>query len=415
MTNAEPVVGIVGSGIAGLRAANALLACQVDAKIVLFGDEAHPTYNRPGLTKNRYPASGDLASLITRDLQIAGAENGAFTRRLGTSVKKADLRGKVLHLGTGETVAYDRLVIASGVRPRTLFEGGAECGSHVHRTLRSLDDARSIHRELQQRRDVTIAGAGFVACELASLAREYGCHIVMLESVRNGPFESILGSDIARALGRWVRQNGVEFLTGAAAADHLCDAANPISENTGAPKTSHAVPPSGRPLFIEAIGSVPNAEWLHGNRLDLSDGVRVDMLMRVAGYDGVFASGDIARYPDPWAVGSLTRREFWKNAIDTGTLAGKSVASSLGHKAKPSGIRYFPSMATDIFGLRIQIAGNPRSADSMEIVNGDLRRLENGLLVSYLRDGSAVGAAYLDVGARFNRRYIELLTSLKKH
>jgi hypothetical protein len=76
-------------------------------------------------------------------------------------------------------------------------------------------------------------------------------------------------------------------------------------------------------------------------------------------------------------------------------------------------IAYFPSMATEVSGLRIQIAGNPRNADSMEIVRGDLERPGDGVLVTYLRESAIVGAAYLDKGAQFNRLYIELLKSLK--
>ena len=77
-------------------------------------------------------------------------------------------------------------------------------------------------------------------------------------------------------------------------------------------------------------------EWLHGNGLDLSDGVPVDEYMRVSPSADVVAAGDIARYPDPWAVGSLTRMEFWKNAIDTGRSAGRSLASALGYGAATS-------------------------------------------------------------------------------
>ncbi|MGW0704208.1 NAD(P)/FAD-dependent oxidoreductase [Streptomyces sp. NPDC002867] len=414
MTSAEPLIGIVGSGIAGLRAANALLKCKVDARIVIFGDEAHRTYNRPGLTKKRYPLSDGLETAITEDLKVNGVENSALTWHLDTRVETADLRNKVLQLSTGETFAYDRLVIASGVRPRTSAEGDRECDFHAHRTLRGLDDAQSIHQELQTSKKVTIVGAGFVACELTSLAKEYGCEVVMLEALRHGPFESILGKDIALALGRWVTQNGVTFVTGDAARKMLCDGASRTAGDVSGPEASHLEPSSDRSLFIEAIGSVPNVEWLHGNGLDLSDGVRVDEYMRVSECEDVFAAGDIARYPNPWTAENLTRMEFWKNAIDTGDLAGKSLASSLGYESKISQIKYFPSMATEVFGLRIQIAGDPKVSDSMEILRGDLERLDQGVLVKYLREGAIVGAAYMDEGAQFNSLYIELLKSLKR-
>ncbi|MFE6623923.1 NAD(P)/FAD-dependent oxidoreductase [Streptomyces sp. NPDC057740] len=405
MTGGEPLIGIVGSGIAGLRAAKALLRCKVDARIVIFGDEVHRTYNRPGLTKRRYPLSDTPEMAIAEDLKVNGVEHKALTWRLDTRVESADLRNKVLGLSTGESFAYDALVIAAGVRPRTSVEGTNECTFHTHRTLRSLDDAQHIHNELQTSKKITIAGAGFVACELASLAKEYGCEVVMLEAMRNGPFENILGKRIAIALRRWITQNGVTFLTGDSAKELLCRRSD----------ASNLEFSSNRSLFIEAIGSVPNVEWLQGNGLDLSDGVRVDEYMRVPECEDVFAAGDIARYPDPWTTESLTRMEFWKNAIDTGDLAGRSVASSLGHDSKTSRIGYFPSIATEVFGLRVQIAGNPKIFDSMEIACGDLDQLDCGVLVKFLRAEVMVGVAYLDKGARFNSVYIELLKSLKAH
>ncbi|MFJ8275683.1 NAD(P)/FAD-dependent oxidoreductase [Streptomyces griseoviridis] len=412
MTGSAPLIGIVGSGIAGLRAANALLKCGVDARIVILGDEAHRTYSRPGLTKKRYPPPDGIEA-ATEGLKVPGVENTALTWHLDTRVETADLRDRVLRLSTGDTLAYDRLVIASGVRPRTSAEGDRECAVHAHRTLRGLDDARSIHQELQKSKKVTIAGAGFVACELASLAKEYGCEVVMLEALRHGPFERILGTTAARSLRSWIARNGVTFLTGDAARNMLCDGAGRLAKDASGSKNAYPEPASDRSLYIEAIGSVPNVEWLRGNGLDLSDGVRVDEYMRVSECEDVFAAGDIARYPDPWTSESLTRMEFWKNAIDTGDLAGKSLASSLGYDAKISRIKYFPNMVTEVFGLRIQIAGNPKISDSMEIVRGDLERPDHGVVVKYLREGAMVGAAYLDRGARLNSLYIELLTALR--
>jgi NADPH-dependent 2,4-dienoyl-CoA reductase/sulfur reductase-like enzyme len=347
--------------------------------------------------------SDALDVMIADDVKVDGADSDALTWRLGTRVETADLRDRILHLSTGETFEYDGLVIAAGVRPRTSVWGDGDCGLHAHRTLRGLDDARYIHHRLQASEKITIVGAGFVACELASLAKEYGCEVLMLEALRRGPFESILGERVSVVLARWLVQHDITFLTGDSARELLCDL-----------KPSRPGPPSDGSLFIEAIGSVPNVEWLHGNGLDLSDGVRVDEYMRVAPWANVFAAGDIACYPDPWMAGNLTRMEFWKNAINTGDLAGRSLASSMGHGSVTSRIGYFPSMSTEVLGLRIQIAGNPRMSDAMEIVCGDLDQPDQGVLVAYLREGAMIGAAYMDKGARFNSAYIKLLKSLRE-
>lgn len=409
----EPRIGIVGSGIAGLRAARAMRKCKVAAGIVIFGDEPHRTYNRPGLTKKPYPLQEDGPAGLVDDLKVNGVDDSGLTWRLGTRVETTDLRRRVLHLSNGETFAFDGLVIASGVRPRTPAAGGRRCELHTHRTLRGLDDARYIHQELQTNEKVTIAGAGFVACELASLAGEYGCEVTMLEALQHGPFENLLGRRISDALGRWLARNGVTFLTGGSAKEALCNRA--AAEGRAGSEARNPESAPGSSLYIEAIGSVPNVEWLRGNDLDLSDGVRVDEFMRVFGCEGVFAAGDVARYPDPWTAGNLTRMEFWKNAIDTGDIAGRSLASALGYESKTSPIGYFPSVATEMFGLRIQVAGNPRMSDSSEVVRGDLDRPDRGVLVRFLRKDVVVGAAYMDKGARLNGAYVELLKSLREH
>jgi NADPH-dependent 2,4-dienoyl-CoA reductase/sulfur reductase-like enzyme len=298
----RPLIGIVGSGIAGLRAANAILKREVDARIVVFGDEAHRTYNRPGLTKRRYPPSDALDVTIAEDVKVRGADHDALTWRLGTRVEAADLRERMLRLSTGEIFAYDALVITSGVRPRISVRGDGECALHTHRTLRGLGDARYIHHRLQTGEKVTIAGAGFVACELASLAKEYGCDVLMLEALRRGPFESILGERVSTALGHWLVQHGITFLTGDSAKELLCDA-----------ELSDPRPPADRSLFIEAIGSVPNVEWLRGNGLDLTDGVRVDAT-RTRGWPGNSPAWNSGRTRSTPAI---SRAGLWRRPSGT--------------------------------------------------------------------------------------------------
>ncbi|MEV8312422.1 FAD/NAD(P)-binding oxidoreductase [Streptomyces flavidovirens] len=416
MTSSTPRIAIIGAGIAGMRAAKALLKCGADAEAVIFGDEAHRTYNRPGLTKKRYEASDSAKAALAQELAVAGVDDHGLTWRLGTRVEKVDLRKKVLRLSDGEIHAYDSLVIATGVRPRISLHAGGQCDRHSHRSLRGLDDAHYVHERLQKSSSVTIVGAGFVACEMATLAKEYGCDVVMLETRRVGPFQSILGKTVALTLKQWIVQNGVSFLTGEAAQKEMCKQADhgDLDKRERNISRSPADGEKSRSLLIEAIGSVPNTEWLEGNSLDLSDGVCVDEHMRVVDADGVFAAGDIARYPDPWQRGKFTRMEFWKNAINTGDIAGKGAAAHLGHDIDISRIAYFPHMATEMFGLRIQIAGSPAAADSTEIVCGDLNQPDRGVIVQYARNGRPIGACYLDTGAHLNSTYISLLKTLKQ-
>lgn len=411
MADDSRIIGIVGSGIAALRAANAVIDTGVRAQISIFGEESYRPYRRPGLTKERLPPSANSARAMMQNLQVRGSDRAALRWHLGTRVNSANLDARILRLSNGDTFEYHRLVVATGVRPRRLTQP-TTCRSGTRRTLRSLDDAQFVHNHMREQRPISINGAGFLGCELASLAHSYGCPAVTLISHQNGPFHRALGADVSGALRGWVVENGVAFQTSDGSAEHLRGHALGITTR------DHAEELQSRPsldehLYVDAIGSTPNVEWLQGNGLDLTNGLPVDRYMRVLGRNDVFAAGDVAQYPDPWLQETSTRMESWKNSLETGDLAGRSLAASCGFDTNPRPINYFPTLATEMFGLRIQFCGRPALHDSVEIVDGDLNRIGNGLLVRYNYKQSLIGAAYLDTGARLNKDYIQLIKSMK--
>ncbi|MCM3556830.1 NAD(P)/FAD-dependent oxidoreductase [Janibacter melonis] len=403
MTAVRTVV-VVGAGVAGLRAAEATLKHTAHVKVVLVGNEPHPPYSRPALSK--YMPADPAAFEVPLPLRFGDqhGDDGRLSWRLDTQVEGARLRSRALRLRTSgafETIHYDRLVIASGVRPRSTSGPHVQCCPYPHLTLRSLDDAREVRRQLSEGREVTIIGAGYISCELASLATALGCQVSVVASGRHGPFEKVLGKSFATSLRRWIVDHGVAFYAGDAGSHLKC------------PHHGHARM-DGPAIYAEAIGSVPNVEWLAGNGLDLHEGVRVDKYMRVDGWDDTFAVGDIAHYPQPLTGNHFFRVESWKSANDTGKVAGAAVAASLGFKVPDLSIRHFPTMTTDFLGLHLKVCGYPSSADAHSIIDGDLDQLDQGVMVQYLKLGKPVGLAYADSGFRLSTRYAQLAKTLTK-
>lgn len=407
-------VAVVGSGIAGLRAAEAVLDAGVGAQVVLIGDETYPTYARPGLTKKTLSTIGgrqeDLLSSIRADRPV----HPDLTWRLNTRVNSADLSSHELHLSTGARLHYDRLVIASGLRSRDADSGGKKCMAHSHVSLRGLEDARHIHGRLQAGGDVAILGSGFIGCEVAALACAYGCRVTIVGPRYRGLLGRVLGSTLSDALANWFVANGVNFIEDGQATTVTCGGPLECTFVSTDPTALGLDKGDGRsPLYIEATGSIPNAEWLAGNRLDLSDGVLVDARMRVLNCADAFAAGDVARYPKPWGSPRSIRVESWKNAIDTGRVAGQSVACSLDCNLPTASIKYLPMLSTVLFGLRIQIAGYPSGSDTEEFLAGSPERLKDGVLVRYFRGDVPSGVVYIDTEARMNGEYARLARSLK--
>lgn len=369
-------VVIVGASMAGLRCAEQLRTAGWEDDILVIGEEVHAAYNRPPLSKellkNDDPDADPLTSVLLR--QRASAKTITFL--LGTRVISCDLENQTVTTDQNDTISFDGLVVATGVRPRRLKE---EESRHV---IRTLDDALRLRRELKPGREVWIIGSGFIGCEVAATATELGCDVHLVEGSR-GPMYRALGAEVSAAVKKWLVRRGVTL----------------EQELTEKPDV----------VLVEAIGSIPNVEWLEGNQLDLSDGVLVDHSLRAVGTDNVYAIGDVARYPDPWALGELRRVEHWQGAIDTAKTAAKSLVASLTGRSEEYKHEAIPSFWTDIFETRIQGIGAPHLADTTRVVEGDLAEPENGVVINFLNDDQLIGVVTIGFPASKLLSYREQL------
>ncbi|MEM5296641.1 3-phenylpropionate/cinnamic acid dioxygenase ferredoxin--NAD(+) reductase subunit [Burkholderia sp. JPY481] len=333
---------IVGAGQAGANAAAELRHQGFDGRIVLVGDEAHAPYERPPLSKDVLLRPEETRCAMYADDFY---QQKRIELRLGVTVVGLDLSSHVLALSTGESVAFDKLLIATGARARRLPLLDA-LGEGVH-TLRTLDDARRLRDDLRPGRHVIVVGAGVIGLEIASSAVDLGARVTVLEA---GP--RAMGRNAPSMLADWLcdvhRGRGVELIFGA----QIESAARVGGEivltlGDGTTVTGDTV--------LYGVGAIPDTALAEAAGLAIANGIAVDAQYRTSHPD-VFAAGDVAGRQDP-VTGRVVRLETWENAQNQGVAAARAM---LGLTVEAPGAPWF---WTDQCGLNIQLVGEMAASD----------------------------------------------------
>lgn len=367
---------MVGAGIAGVRAAESLRSSGYSGQITLIGDEA-PLY-RPSVSKEAL----SLASTGTFPMPMKQSES-EFTWSLGSTVQKVELLQQLLtyqdSAGALLEMHFDGLILATGLRPRSLPIPGPASGRHL---LRTLAQAENLAQHLQPGIRVTIVGSGFVGCEVAAAAITRGCEVTVI-SPELIPLASAVGDTIGEIVTQRHLDYGVRFILG-----------QTVREYRGDSTIREVVLEDGQvigtDLVLEAIGSQPNVEWLEGQGLDTSNGVLADGRLRTLGTTAaVFACGDIARHPNALFGPAARRVEHWTVAGDTGTYAGKALHSLLdsgGIELAPFAV--VPSFWSDQYDMQIQSFGIPQLASDHTVIELN----EDGSCIIECRDSQGLVA-----------------------
>ncbi len=387
-------VAVVGGSLAGLRTAEQLRAAGHHGPITVFGEETHPPYNRPPLSKEILadPARSTEEAILERLAFRRRSSVGDVEFRLGQPVVSSDLSAGKLTLADGSSASYDGLAIATGLRPRILRIEGPEQGRHV---LRTIGDCLRLRAALRPESRVVVIGAGFIGCETAATLTTLGHRVVVVEPT-GAPMNRVVGTDLARAIQRHHEAHGIRFVIGPGVTSYTGD-----GQVTGVTLSDGATIPAD--LVVEAVGSVCNTEWLAANTgLDLTDGVLVGNDLAVSGAERVVAVGDVARFPNPLFDGVPRRVEHWSMPTDMAKRAAPSlVALMRGKRPDTTPFAPIPSFWSDQFELRLQSFGSPGLADEVSLEEGDLDDLTGGLLTRHTRSGQLVGAIALNLnGAR---------------
>jgi NADPH-dependent 2,4-dienoyl-CoA reductase/sulfur reductase-like enzyme len=351
-------IAIVGASLAGLRAAETLRARGFDGALTLIGDEPHRPYDRPPLSKQLLQGTVEPEQTFFRKKE--GYDALALEMRLGVRATALDLRDRRVTLDDGTFADYERLIIATGARARTL--PGLASRPNVF-VLRTLDDAVALRQELMTASRVAIVGAGFIGLEVAASCRARGLHVTVIEAL-SIPLAPILTPELCEMVAAMHRDHGVDLRTGVTLTDVI-----------GESRVAGVVLSDGSRIsadvVVVGIGVITNTEWLASSGLTLDNGIVCDGSAQAA--PGVYAAGDVARVANEWHGGS-PRIEHWTNAVEQAVHAAENALAGDGATAHFSSVPYFWS---DQYDRKIQFVGDARGHDEMMIVDGSLaeRRL----------------------------------------
>ncbi len=319
----SPLFCVVGAGMAGGRAAASLRERGFDGRLVLIGEESDPPYERPPLSKSY------LTGELPRSKLFLGTPESYLVQAIEwhpfRTVSAINLRQSKLQLADGEPLAFDRLLLATGSRPRTLGVPGSTLAGVA--TYRTVADADSLRQELEARPQVVVVGGGFLGSELAVAARRYGCRVTVVEAGEAlvaplGPLLSSFCADLHR-------QAGVELLLGETVARFL-----------GSSRVEEVLLSSGRSLPCDlaliCVGAEPNSDLAREAGLETDPGVVVGEHCQTS-TETVFAAGDVAS----WWSRRWQRRlrvEHYDNAHQQGLFVAGAM---LGGTAAYDPVPYF--------------------------------------------------------------------------
>jgi apoptosis-inducing factor 3 len=357
---------IVGGGAAGFAAAEKLRGERWHGSIVMLSDDDAPPVDRPNLSKD-YLAGSAPEDWIPLRPDSFYPDNG-IELRLKANVVDIDVRAREVALANGDKVPYDRLLLATGAEPVRLQIPGADRPNV--RVLRSLADCRAIIDVATTARRVVVLGASFIGLEVAASlrARKIEVHVVAPEK---RPMERVLGpqmGDFVRALHE---EHGVVF--------HLEDVATAIDGNRVVLKSGGTLTAD---FVVAGIGVRPRSQLAEKAGIALDRGVIVDAYLET-NVPGIFAAGDIARWPDPHC-GDNIRVEHWVAAERQGQIAALNM---LGYREKFVAVPFFWSQHYDV---PINYVGHAEKWDELDI-EGDIKSRD--CLVRYRRNGRVLAAA----------------------
>ncbi|HEX6070805.1 MAG TPA: FAD-dependent oxidoreductase [Longimicrobiaceae bacterium] len=337
---------IVGAGAAGSAAAEMLRREGYEGPVTLVDPDADAPYDRPNLSKD-YLAGNAPEEWIP--LRPDGFYDSHGITRIVAAVEAIDPTARTVALSDGQTLGFGALLLATGSRPISLPVPGADL-PHVH-TLRSLEDSRRIIAAAESARRAVVIGASFIGMESAASLRTRGLEVTVVAPERV-PFEKTLGGELGATLRAAHERNGVRFRLGATATQIL-PASVRLDDGSELPAELVVVGIGVRPLVALAEKA--------GLAGDGAVAVNEYLETRVA---GIYAAGDIARYPDPRS-GAPTRVEHWVAAQRQGQAAARNI---LGRREPFSDPPFFWTRQWDV---GISYVGNTQQWQAVEI-DGDL-------------------------------------------
>jgi len=354
---------IAGAGHAAGQVVATLRQLKFGGQIVLLGDEPYLPYQRPPLSKKYLAGEMSAERLFLKPASFY--DDPRIDVRLGTTITTIDRVARTLQTDGGDDIAYDKLVLALGVRVRTLAVEGADL-ENVH-YLRNIEDGERIRAELNIGRRLVIIGAGYIGLEVASVARKLDLDVTVIE-VADRVMSRVVSPEISDFYQIEHTNHGVKLRLSTG-----------VTALRGKKRVERVEITDGEEIpadfVVVAVGILPNTELAEQAGLDVSDGVVVDDRCQTND-PNIFAVGDCTSHPND-IYGRRLRLESVHNALEQAKTAASNLCGKETHYAQ------VPWFWSDQYDLKLQIAGLSEGYDDV-VIRGN--PAERSFACLYLKD-----------------------------
>ncbi len=357
---------IVGGGHAAGQAAASLRQEGYEGQVTIIGDEPFAPYQRPPLSKQYLSGEQGLERVYLRPEKFYADKD--INLKLGTRVTGIDREGHTVTTDAGETLGYDKLLLATGSRPRMLNVPGADKPGIFY--LRTVADVDAIRSALKDARSVAIVGGGYIGLEVASVAVTGGRSVTVIE-MESRILQRVTTPTMSEFYHNLHTGRGVDILLDTTVSGFEGDGR--VQRVLCGDTTLDA------DLVIIGIGIVPNLEIASDNGLACDNGIKVDDHCRTSDPD-IFAAGDCTDHPNP-ILNRRLRLESVPNAMEQARVA---VSNMLGGDKVYESVPWFWS---DQYELKLQMVGFSSDGDT-QVVRGDMQ--DDQFAVFYLREDRVI-------------------------
>jgi 3-phenylpropionate/trans-cinnamate dioxygenase ferredoxin reductase subunit len=376
---------IVGASLTGGTAAATLRQEGFDGDVVLIGEEPHPPYERPPLSKQYLRGEVPFEKALVRPSGFY--EANAIDTWFGDRATGIDPVARKVELASGRSVRYDKLLIATGVRNRRPPIPGLNLENVFD--LRSVDDADAIRTEIVSGRKAIVVGMGFIGCEVAASLRQLGVEVVCIDP-SPAPLFRVLGEQLGQVISTIHLDHGVEMVF-----------EDVVTRFEGDRRVEQVITKRGRRIdcdfAIVGVGVEPVMDFVAESGVEKSNGILVDEYCRTNVQD-IYAAGDVANHFHP-VFQRRMRVEHWQNAMQQGAAAARSM---LGNGKPYDAVHWFWS---DQYDVNLQYAGFHREWDNL-VVRGSI---ESRDFIAFYLSGGRIDAAVAVNRGKDVRRVMPLI------
>lgn len=380
---------IVGAGLAGAKAAEALREYGFDGRVVLIGSEPERPYLRPPLSKDYLRGEAGLDKVYVHDESFY--ESNRIELLDGTTAERIETGSSELVLSGGERLHYDRLLVSTGAEPRRLSIPGSDLEEIYY--LRSLADSDRLAGRIRQGGHVVVIGAGWIGCEVAASARQSGLEVTVIAPA-SVPFERTLGTKVGAIYAEVHRDHGVRMLLGTGVESFEGDQTVERVRTTRGDTIACD-------FVVAGVGATPRTGLADGTAIKIDNGIVTNEFLE-SSVSGIFAAGDVANAFHP-AYGHR-RLEHWSGALNQGPVAARNM---LGYADpddrvlnRPLAYDRVPYFYSDQYDFGMEYNGQATDRDEV-VFRGDVagRRF----IAFWLRDGRILAGMNVNIWGETNQ------------